>query len=243
MDFHEEGFVLSARAHGDTGVVVDLLTETHGRRGAYVAGGASRKMKPFLQVGARVIVDYRARTSDHLGSARLEAVGEGPSALFDDPMALTGLAAAAAVAQGALPEREPHPGAFLAFEAMMGAFAIPEVWPAIFVRFEAGLLEDLGFGLDLSRCAATGTIDDLIYVSPRTGRAVSREAGTPYADKMLKLPPFMLGAQAGLGEGDVGAGLDLTGHFLEQFVFHPQNRPLPEARVWMVDRLRETGRL
>lgn len=243
MDFHEEAFVLSARAHGDTGVVVDLLTETHGRRGAYVAGGASRKMKPFLQVGARVIVDYRARSSDHLGSARLEAVGEGPSALFDDAMALTGLAAAAAVAQGALPEREPQPGAFLAFEAMMGAFAIPDVWPAIFVRFEAGLLEDLGFGLDLSRCAATGSMDDLIYVSPRTGRAVSREAGAPYADKMLKLPPFMLGAQAGLGEGDVGDGLDLTGHFLEQFVFHPQNRPLPEARIWMIDRLRETGRL
>jgi DNA repair protein RecO (recombination protein O) len=243
MDFHEEGFVLSARAHGDTGVVVDLLTETQGRRGAYVAGGASRKMKPFLQVGARVIVDYRARSSDHLGSARLEAVGEGPSALFDDAMALTGLAAAAAVAQGALPEREPHPGAFLAFEAMMSAFAIPDVWPAIFVRFEAGLLDDLGFGLDLSRCAATGSMDDLVYVSPRTGRAVSRDAGAPYVDKMLKLPPFMLGAQAGLSEGDVGAGLDLTGHFLEQFVFHPQNRPLPEARVWMVDRLRETGRL
>ncbi|MBB5745742.1 DNA repair protein RecO [Brevundimonas variabilis] len=243
MDFHEEAFVLSARAHGDTGVVVDLLTETHGRRGAYVAGGASRKMKPFLQVGARVIVDYRARSSDHLGSARLEAMGEGPSALFDDAMALTGLAAAAAVAQGALPEREPHPGAFLAFEAMMAAFAIPEVWPAIFVRFEAGLLDDLGFGLDLSRCAATGSMDDLVYVSPRTGRAVSREAGAPYAEKMLKLPPFMLGAQAGLSEGDVGAGLDLTGHFLEQFVFHPQNRPLPEARVWMIDRLRETGRI
>ena len=242
-EFHEEAFVLSARSHGDTGVVVDLLTETNGRHAAYVAGGASRKMKPFLQAGARVIADYRARTSDHLGSARLEAVGEGPSALFDDPLALTGLAAAAAVAQGALPEREPHPGAFLAFEALMGAFIIPEVWPAIFVRFEAGLLEDLGFGLDLSRCAATGTMDDLVYVSPRTGRAVSRGAGAPYADKMLKLPPFMLGAQAGLGEGDVGAGLDLTGHFLEQFVFHPQNRPIPPARVWMVDKLREQGRL
>ncbi len=243
MDFHEEAFVLSARAHGDTGVVVDLLTETHGRRSAYVAGGASRKMKPFLQAGARVIADYRARTSDHLGSARLEAVGEGPSALFDDALALTGLAAAAAVAQGALPEREPHPGAFLAFEALMGAFAIPDVWPAIFVRFEAGLLEDLGFGLDLSRCAVTGTMDDLIWVSPRTGRAVSREAGAPYADKLLKLPPFMLGAQAGLGEGDVGDGFDLTGHFLEQFVFHPQNRPIPEARVWMVERLGALGRV
>jgi DNA repair protein RecO (recombination protein O) len=243
MDFHEEAFVLSARSHGDTGVVVDLLTETQGRRGAYVAGGASRKMKPFLQPGSRVLVDYRARTSDHLGTARLEAVGEGVSGLFDDPLALTGLTAATAVAQGALPEREPHPGAFLAFEALMSAFQIPSVWPAIFVRFEAGLLEDLGFGLDLSRCAATGTMDDLIYVSPRTGRAVSREAGAPYADKMLKLPPFMLGAQAGLGEGDVGAGLDLTGHFLEQFVFHPQNRPIPEARIWMTDRLRDAGRL
>jgi DNA repair protein RecO (recombination protein O) len=243
MEFHEEAFVLSARAHGDTGVVVDLLTETHGRHAAYVAGGASRRMKPFLQPGARVIADYRARTSDHLGSARLEPVGEGPSALFDDALALAGLAAAAAVAQGALPEREAHPGAFLAFEALMTAFQIPEVWPAIFVRFEAGLLEDLGFGLDLSRCAVTGSMDDLIWVSPRTGRAVSREAGAPYADKLLKLPPFMLGAQAGLGEGDVRAGLDLTGHFLEQFVFHPQNRPLPPARVWLVDKLGEQGRL
>jgi len=243
MEFHEEAFVLSARAHGDTGVVVDLLTETHGRHAAFVAGGASRRMKPFLQPGARVIADYRARTSDHLGSARLEPVGEGPSALFDDGLALTGLAAAAAVAQGALPEREPHPGAFLAFEALMAAFQIPSVWPAIFVRFEAGLLEDLGFGLDLSRCAVTGTMDDLIWVSPRTGRAVSREAGAPYADKLLKLPPFMLGAQAGLREGDVRAGLDLTGHFLEQFVFHPQNKPIPSARVWMVDKLAEQGRL
>ena len=243
MEVQDDAFVLSARAHGDTGAVVELLTEHLGRRAAYVAGGASRKMRPFLQAGARVVADLRSRTSDQLGSARLEPVGEGPAALFDDPLALFGLNAAAAVAQGALPEREPHPGAFLAFEAMMGAFALPEVWPAIFVRFEAGLLEDLGFGLDLSRCAATGSMDDLIYVSPRTGRAVSREAGAPYADKLLNLPPFMLGAQAGLGEGDVKAGLELTGHFLEQFVFHALNKPLPPARVWMIERLAEAGRL
>ena len=243
MEVQDDAFVLSARAHGDTGAVVELLTEHHGRRAAYVAGGASRKMRPFLQAGARVVADLRSRTSDQLGSARLEPVGEGPAALFDDPLALVGLNAAAAVAQGALPEREPHPGAFYAFEALMGAFVMPEVWPAIFVRFEAGLLEDLGFGLDLSRCAATGSMDDLIYVSPRTGRAVSREAGAPYADKLLNLPPFMLGAQAGLSEGDVKAGLDLTGHFLEQFVFHALNKPLPPARVWMIERLAEAGRL
>lgn len=243
MEVQDDAFVLSARAHGDTGAVVELLTEHHGRRAAYVAGGASRKMRPFLQAGARVAVDLRSRTSDQLGSARLEPVGEGPAALFDDPLALVGLNAAAAVAQGALPEREAHPGAFYAFEALMGAFVMPEVWPAIFVRFEGGLLEDLGFGLDLSRCAATGSMDDLIYVSPRTGRAVSREAGAPYADKLLNLPPFMLGAQAGLSEGDVKAGLDLTGHFLEQFVFHALNKPLPPARVWMIERLAEAGRL
>ena len=243
MEFSDDAYVLSARAHGDTGVVVELLTAGHGRRAAYVAGGASRRMKPFLQAGARVTADVRSRTSDQLGSARLEPEGQGPSALFDDPLALIGLNAAAAVAQGALPEREPHPGAFMAFEALMGAFVFPEIWPAVFARFEAGLLDDLGFGLDLSKCGATGSTDDLIWVSPRTGRAVSRDAGAPYADKLLTLPPFMLGAQAGLAAGDVRAGLDLTGHFLEQFVFHPQNRPMPPARVWMMDKLGEAGRL
>lgn len=243
MDFTDNAFVLAARPHGDTGVIVDLLTQEHGRRAAYVAGGASRRMKPFLQAGARVTADVRARTSDQLGSARLEPMGEGPSALFDDPLALAGLAAASAVAQGGLPEREPHPGAFFAFEALVGAFTHTDIWPAIFVRFEAGLLDDLGFGLDLSRCAVTGGVDDLVWVSPRTGRAVCQQAGEPYADKLLRLPPFLLGAQAGLAPGDVGSGLELTGHFLEQFVFHPLNRPLPPARHWMIDKLSAAGRL
>ena len=243
MEFEDDAFVLAARTHGESGAIVDLLTAQHGRYVAHVAGGGSRRMKPFLQAGARVILRYRARVSDQLGSAMLEPVGEGPSALFDDALALAGLAAAAAVAAGALPEREPHPGAYLAFEALAGAFAHPDIWPAVFVRFEAGLLSDLGFGLDLSKCASTGSTDNLIYVSPRTGRAVSAEAGEPYKDRLLALPPFLLAAQYGLSAGDVGAGLDLTGHFLESFVFHPQNRPLPPARVWLLDRLREMDRL
>ena len=243
MEFQDDAFVLSARAHGDTGAVVELLTESYGRRAAYVAGGASRKMKPFLQAGSKVVADFRSRTSEQLGSARLEPMGEGPASLFDDPLALIGLNAAASVAAGALPEREPHPGAFYAFEALMGAFAVPEVWPAIFVRYEAGLLETLGFGLGLSRCAATGDVDDLVWVSPRTGRAVSRKAGEPYADKLMRLPPFMLGAQAGLDDGDVRDGLALTGHFLEQYVFHALNKPLPPARVWMTERLQDAQRL
>src|SRR5688500_6514530 len=112
MDFEDEAFVISARAHGETGAIVELLTARHGRWAAHVAGGASRRMKPFLQPGARVTVRYRARTSEQLGSALLEAADQGPAALFDDPMALAGLSSAAAVAGAALPEREAHPGAF-----------------------------------------------------------------------------------------------------------------------------------
>ena len=243
MEWADDAFVLSARAYGETGALVDLLTESHGRFAAHVAGGASRKMKPFLQAGARVSAEYRARTSDNLGSAKLEPVGEGPAALFDDPLALTGLNAAAAVAAGALPEREPHPGVFLAFEALVSAFAVPEVWPAVYVRFELGLLEELGFGLDLSRCAVTGELDDLSHVSPRSGRAVGRTAAEPYKDKLLPLPPFLLGAQAGLREGEVGQALDLTAHFLARDVFAVMNRPLPPARVWLVEKLGAAGRL
>jgi len=243
MEFTDDAFVLSARAHGETGAIVDLLTQAHGRWSAHVAGGASRRMRPFLQPGARVIARYRARTSDQLGSATLEPVGEGPSAIFDDALALAGLAAAAAVAGGALPERQAHPGAFAAFEAMVATFGQDEVWPPVFVRFEAGLLDELGFGLDLSRCAATGGADDLAWVSPRTGKAVCRAAGEPYRDRLFELPPFLLSSQGGLSAGDVGRGLVITGHFLEQFVFAPLNRPLPPARVWLIERLTTAGRL
>lgn len=243
MEFEDDAFVLSARPFGEAGAIVELLTASHGKYAAHVAGGASRKMKPFLQAGAQASVRYRARVADQLGSASLEPMGQGPAALFDDPLALAGLAAAAAVAAGALPEREPHPGAYLAFAALAESLAATDLWPAVFVRFEAGLLAELGFGLDLSKCAATGVTDDLIYVSPKSGRAVSRAAGEPYKDRMLALPPFLLSAQSRLAPGDIKAGLDLTAHFLEAFIFNPLNRPLPPARLWLTDRLAEAGRL
>jgi len=243
MEWHDEAFVLSARTHGESGAIVELLTLTHGRFAGHVAGGASRRMKPYLQPGARVLAQNRARTHEQLGAIQLEPVGEGPSALFDDALALSGLSAATAVAQGALPEREPHAGAFHALEALIAALAMEAIWPAVFVRYEAGLLEELGFGLDLSRCAATGSRDDLVYVSPKSGRAVSRAAGEPYKDRLLRLPPFLLSAQGGLADGDVADGLTLTGKFLEQFVFAPLNKPLPPARVWLIERLGQAGRL
>jgi len=242
MEWEDDAFVLSARAFGETGAIVEILTAERGKFAAHVAGGASRKMKPFLQPGAKVIARYRSRVSEQLGSASLEPIGEGPASLFDDPLALAGLASAAALV-ATLPEREPHPGAYHALEALIAALANPDIWPAVYVRFEAGLLQDLGFELDFSKCTVTGSMDDLIYVSPRTGRAVSRDAGEPYKDRLLVLPPFLLSAQGGLGEGDIRAGLDLTGHFLEQHVFGPMNRPLPPARVWLLQRLADAGRL
>lgn len=242
-EWEDDAFILSARAHGETGAIVEFLTENHGRHSAHVAGAASRRIKPFLQAGARVVVMYRARVADQLGSATLEPIGEGPSALFDDPLALAGLSSAASVVAGALPERQVHSGAYRAFEALVSCLSLTEIWPAVYVRFEAGLLEDLGFGLDLSRCAATGDLDNLVYVSPRTGRAVSRAAGEPYRDKLLALPPFMLSAQGGLATGDVGAGLALTGYFLEHHIFAALNRPLPTPRTRMIERLREAGAL
>ena len=196
-----------------------------------------------MQAGSRVLASYRARTSENLGSVTLEPIGEGPSALFDDRLALAGLNAACAVAAGALPEREPHAGAYAALDALIDAFAMPSIWPAVYVRFEAGLLQEIGFELDLARCAVTGSPDELTWVSPRTGRAVSRSAGEAYADKLIPLPPFLVAAQNGFNEGDVGRGLALTGHFLERYVFAPLNRPLPPARVWLTERLAEAGRL
>jgi DNA repair protein RecO (recombination protein O) len=243
MEFEDKAFVLAARVHGETGAIVDVLTAEHGKWAAHVAGGASRRLKPALQTGAPVAFSYRARTADQLGSARIEALGEGPAALFDDPLALAGLAASAAVVAAALPEREPHPGLYLAFESLMGALADVAIWPPVLVRFEAGLLGELGFGLDLSRCAVSGQSDDLAFVSPRTGRAVSAAAGEPYRERLLALPPFLLSAQHSLSAGDVGAGLALTGHFLETCVFAPLGRPLPAARDRLLERLADQGRL
>ncbi|HEY2048360.1 MAG TPA: DNA repair protein RecO [Caulobacteraceae bacterium] len=243
MEFDDDAFVLAARAHGETGAIVEVLTRMHGKWAAHVAGGASRRLRPLMQPGAQVRLRYRARTADQLGSASLESEGEGPSALFDDPLALAGLASAAAVLSAALPEREPHPGAFLAFEALLEALGLPEIWPAVLVRFEAGLLELLGFGLDLGRCAVTGSTDDLAWVSPRTGRAVSAQAGEPWKDRLLPLPRFLISAQEPIGPGDVGAGLAITGRFLEQFVFGVVSRPLPAARIRLTEVLADAGRL
>jgi len=234
MEFSDDAIVLGARSHGETGAIVHVLTAHRGVYAAHIAGGASRRMKAALQPGARVIFNYRARNSEQLGSATLEINDVTPD-LLDAPDALVGLQCACVMTKAALPERESHPGAFHALNALIGVLEHAAIWPAIYVRYEAGLLESIGFGLDLTACAVTGERDALVYVSPKSGRAVSRGAGVDYHDKLLRLPAFMLSSQGGLDAGDVAAGLKLTGFFLERHVFHPNDKPLPDIRLRLAD--------
>jgi len=234
MEFSDEAIVLGARGHGETGAIVQVLTASYGVFAAHIAGGASRKMKAALQPGAHVRFDYRARHADQLGSATLEIDGPMPDVL-DDAEALLGLQSACAMTRAALPERDAQPGAFHALGALIGVLDQASIWPAIYVRYEAGLLDAIGFGLDLSACAVTGERDALVYVSPKSGRAVSHAAGAEYHDKLLRLPGFLLSSQGGLEAGDVAAGLKLTGFFLERHVFHPNDKPLPDIRLRLAE--------
>lgn len=237
MEWKDEGIVLAVKRHGETSAIAELLTATRGRSLGLVRGGRSRQMRPVLQPGNIVIATWRARLEEHLGNFALEPLELKAGLLIGEAMRLAALTTLTAEAQ-LLPEREPHPRLYEAMRIVLDALENESTWPALLVRWELGLLDELGFGLDLARCAATGSIDDLIYVSPKTGRAVSREAGHAYRDRLLALPPFLKGAEAGFpGEADVIAGLKLTGFFLDRHVFGPRGVPAPESRHWIVTHL------
>jgi DNA repair protein RecO (recombination protein O) len=233
MDWSDEGIFLGAKPLGEANAVAELFTLGHGRHLGLVRGGRSRRLRPLLQPGNRLGVTWRARLSEHLGGFNLELIEANAARVLDDASALAAIGSLAGLAR-LLPERDPHPALYAASLAVLGAFDRPNVWPALLVRWELLLLQDLGFGLDLSECAATGAEADLVYVSPRSGRAVSREAGQPYDGKLLKLPAFLrddgAGASAGASEDDFIAGFALTGHFLERDVLAPNGLAMPQAR-------------
>lgn len=243
MEWTGSGIVLAVRPHGETSAIVELLTEDQGRHAGLVRGGRSRTTRPLLQPGNVVRAVWRARLADHLGNLAVEGEHLRAGEFMDDPLALSGLNAACALACAALPEREPHPEVFAAFHIFLDALHDPDVWPALYVRWEAGLLADLGYGIDLRRCAVTGATEGLTHVSPRTGRAVCEAEAEPYKVKLLALPHFLLDSQSGVEEGDIESGLTLTGHFLQRRVLWPSDRDLPESRQRMIDRLKEAERL
>jgi DNA repair protein RecO (recombination protein O) len=239
LDWTDDAIVLSAQRHGENSLVVTLLTASHGRHAGLVRGGQSARSRGTWQTGNRVLARWGARLAEHLGTLSGELAHSPLASLLDEPDRLAALAAAAAMADVALPDREPCPGAYESFDALLHAIERQLDWAEQYVAWELALLGELGFGLDLSRCAATGTADDLAFVSPKSGRAVSREAGQPYADKLLPLPRFLAQPEANARAEPASAlidGLFLTGYFLRHHVLH--DRPLPAARERLVDRLR-----
>ena len=225
MDFSDEGILISAKPLGEANTIAELLTAKHGRHLGLVRGGRSRRMRPLMQLGNRLSVTWRARLSDHLGGFNVEMLEPHAARVLDD------------LAARDLDLERPHPQLYYGALEVLGVLNDANVWPTLLVRWEMLLLQDLGFGLDLSECAATGTDTDLIYVSPKSGRAVSRDAGKPYCDRLLKLPRFLLEDDASPAPADVLAGLALTGHFFERDVLAPHGLTLPASRTRLIELL------
>ena len=238
MQWSDDGIVLSARKHGESSAIVQVLTRAQGRHAGLVRGGVGRSKRGVLQPGNEIRATWRARLADHLGNYTVELVRARAGQVMGDALRLAALSSACAVAEAALPEREAHPAAYDGLRLLLEAIELADHWPHIYVRWELGLLGELGFGLDLAACARTGEVEGLAYVSPRSGRAVTAAAAGQYKQRLLKLPAFL--SPQGNGEAetdaDVADGLALTGFFLERHVLAPHHIALPPARTRFVAR-------
>lgn len=229
MEWQSDGLILNTRKHGESSVIVDVLTRDRGRHTGLVRGGRSRTMRPVLQAGNLVSVVWRARLENHLGVFTADPHRMIVAGIIDDVYRLAALTTITTLAS-ILPEREPHPRIYDASLLLIEHIDDDDIWPALLVKWEMGLLEELGFGLDLKQCAVTGGTEQLTHVSPRTGRAVSAHEAEPWKDKLLALPAFVSGKALDVQRGDVAAGLRLTGHFLARHIFEPRGISAPEQR-------------
>jgi DNA repair protein RecO (recombination protein O) len=237
MQWSDEGIVLSVKPHGETAAIVDLWTRAHGRHMGLVHGGRSRRLRPVLQAGNHIDAEWKARLADQLGTMSVEMRRAFAAEAMEDAQALMALSSITTLTR-LLPERDPHPNLYEITLFVLGFLNDATVWPALLVRWEMALLDELGFGLDLSQCAATGSNDRLIYVSPKSGRAVSASAGEPYRDKLLALPQFLTKQRSGaVTTQDVSLGFALTGHFIEKHLLLPRGETLPQSRARLLAQL------
>lgn len=236
MEWRDEGLIIGLRRHGENSVILEAMTRAHGRHLGIVKGGRSRRMQPVLQPGNSVGLVWRARLEEHLGVYSIEPLRQRASLLMESALALSGINLVGAWLRF-LPERDPHEILFEMVEALADHLAEASLAPALMARFELAVLSELGFGLDLEQCAATGARDDLVWVSPRTGRAVSRGAGEPYADRLLPLPAFLRddSPTRAVDPDELASAYRLIGHFLERDVLLPRGLQEPEARrAWVL---------
>lgn len=242
-EWSDRAISLGLRRFGETGAILEVFTREHGRRRAMVYGGASRTKRAPMQPGNSLMVTWKARADDSLGFFTAEAESERAAMHMADAEALAGLSALAELLAAALPEGEAKPALYDAAETLLDVLGDQEVWPALFVRWELGLLAMLGYGLDLSKCAISGEAGGLTHVSPKTGRAVRGVEAGEYLDRLLPLPNFLTDSAADVTPVDIYAGFRLTGYFLAERLFSDLNKPVPEARYLMIDRLERSGRL
>jgi DNA repair protein RecO (recombination protein O) len=234
MQWQDRAIILGVKRHGETSVIAEVMTRERGRHLGMVRSGRSRAMLPVLQPGTEVEVTWRARLDEHLGEFRLEPLTLRAARLMETATAVYGVQAMGALLR-LLPERDPHPHLFEALEIILDNLHNPADAGELFVRFELAVLNDLGFGLDLNECAATGTRSDLAYVSPKSGRAVSRNAGAPWADKMLILPSFLCAEGNHAADFDsLNAAFRLTAFFLHRHVYEPRGMEAGAAREGFV---------
>jgi len=238
LNWTDDGIVLSARKHGEGAAIVSLLTVDHGRHAGLVRGGSGKRARGIYEPGNQVSATWKARLEEHLGSYSCELIKTHAALILDDQLRLAGLSSACAVTETALPEREPHPSLYESLLDLLNGLASAD-WLAHYVVWELDLLRELGFGLDLSSCAATGQADELVYVSPKSGQAVSVSAGEPYKNKLLRLPDFLINGAAVAENENVQQGLELTGYFLDRHVFIHGRNGAPQARTRLVDRVKQ----
>jgi DNA repair protein RecO (recombination protein O) len=240
MEWRSEGVLLSMRLHGETAAIIDVFTPDQGRHAGVVRGGASRRMAPILQPGTQLDVTWRGRLDEHIGTFLAEPL-QSRSSVLSDRLGLAGLNAICALLRFALPEREPHLALYKSSIKLLDALEVDPGWPLAYLRWELALLDELGFGLDLGSCAVTGARDDLAYVSPKSGRAVARDAAGEWADRLLPLPNCLLGQGPATG-AELAQGLQVTGYFLKHRLAQELlGRPLPEARNRLVEALSRQG--
>jgi DNA repair protein RecO (recombination protein O) len=234
MEWTDTGIVLGTRKHGEANAILELMTRGHGRHLGLVRGGAGSRMKPVLQPGNTVSATWRARLDEHLGYFVVEGIDLRAASFLPSAHAVYGATHLAALCR-LLPERDPHEDVFESLDAALGRLGDPAAVAVLVARFELQLLADLGFGLDLSACAATGGVVDLVYVSPKSGRAVSRSAGEPWQDRLLTLPAF-LGDEGAPhpSPDDLAAAFALTGFFLDRHLYEPRGDKLPDARAHFI---------
>jgi len=242
-EWSDRAISLGLSRHGETGAILEVFAREQGRRRGYVHGGASRTKRSPMQPGNTLAITWKARGEDSLGFFTAETELERAAIHMADAEALAALATLTELLAAALPEGEAKPALYDAAETLLDMLGHEHVWPALFVRWELGLLTMLGYGLDLSSCAISGANDGLTHVSPKSGRAVRGSEAGEYLDRLLPLPLFLIDPRAPATPKDIHNGFRLTGHFLTERLFADLNKPSPEARHLMIDRLERSGRL